>query len=237
MKRLFVEAPGTSQHSMMVANLADKAAEAIGANAMIARVGAYFHDVGKLEAPLMFTENQLGDNPHDRLPPLESARIITRHPEDSLVLGRKYRLPLPLLRIANEHHGTTLLQYFWNKAAAEAEARGEEAPPSDAFRYRTPLPSTRESAIVMLADSVEAAMRSEKIHTLEEAEGLVDQIVRDKIDQDQLKHSGLSFADLEIISQSFLQIYAGHFHERVPYRKQATARTTGATEGEPARQA
>ncbi|NLB28219.1 MAG: HDIG domain-containing protein, partial [Clostridiaceae bacterium] len=98
MKRLFVEAPGTSQHSMIVGNLADKAAEAIGASPMIASVGAYFHDVGKLEAPLMFTENQTGDNPHDRLTPLESARIITRHPEDSLLLGRKYRLPQPLLR-------------------------------------------------------------------------------------------------------------------------------------------
>lgn len=220
MKRLFVEAPGTSQHSMMVANLADTAAEAVGANAMIARVGAYFHDVGKLEAPLMFTENQTGDNPHDRLSALESARIITRHPEDSLVLGKKYRLPQPLLRIANEHHGTTLLSYFWEKALAEAQAKGEDPPPADRFRYRTPLPSTRESAIVMLADSVEAAMRSEQVHSLEEAESLVALIIRDKIDQDQLRHSGLSFADIDIISQSFLQVYAGHFHERVPYRKQ-----------------
>lgn len=222
MKRLFVEAPGTSQHSMMVANLSDTAAEAVGANAMIARVGAYFHDVGKLEAPMMFTENQTGDNPHDRLPPLESARIITRHPEDSLTLGRKYRLPQPLLRIANEHHGTTLLAYFWNKAKTEAEAKGEAPPPMEAFRYRTPLPSSRESAIVMLADSVEAAMRSEQVHTLQEAETLVGQIIRDKVDQDQLKLSGLSFADVETITQSFLQVYAGHFHERVAYKKQST---------------
>ena len=158
--------------------------------------------------------------------------IITRHPEDSLALGRKYRLPQPLLRIANEHHGTTLLQYFWNKAKAEAEARGEEAPPMDAFRYRTPLPGTRESAIVMLADSVEAAMRSEKIHNLDEAEILINQITRDKIDQDQLKRSGLSFADIEVISQSFLQIYAGHFHERVPYRRPG-GRLPAAAEAEP----
>ncbi|HZK42287.1 MAG TPA: HDIG domain-containing protein, partial [Clostridia bacterium] len=219
MKRLFVEAPGTSQHSMMVANLADTAAEAVGANAMIARVGAYFHDVGKLEAPLMFTENQTGDNPHDRLPALESARIITRHPEDSLVLGKRYRLPQPLLRIANEHHGTTLLSYFWNKALEEAKAKGEDPPPADLFRYRTPLPSSRESAIVMLADSVEAAMRSEQVHSLEEAESLIGQIIRDKIDQDQLRLSGLSFADIDTITQSFLQVYAGHFHERVPYKK------------------
>lgn len=220
LKRLFVEAPGTSQHAMMVANLADTAAEAIGADAMIARVGAYFHDVGKLEAPLMFTENQSGENPHDHLTPLESARIITRHPEDSMAIGRKYRLPMPLLRIALEHHGTTVLQYFWNKACQEAEERGDEPPPIDSFRYRTPLPSTRESAIVMLADSTEAAMRSEGVKTLEQAEQLVKNIVKDKIDQEQLTTSGLSFADIETIIRSFLRVYAGHFHERIPYRQQ-----------------
>ena len=145
---------------MMVANLADTAAEAIGANAMIARVGAYFHDVGKLENPMMFTENQTGTNPHDQLTPLESAQIITRHPEDSFTLGRKYRLPLQLLKIANEHHGSTVLQYFWRKACRDAEMNGLPPPSIDAFRYRTPLPSSRESAIVM-SDSTEAAMRSE----------------------------------------------------------------------------
>jgi hypothetical protein len=220
LKRLFVEAPGTSQHAMMVANLADTAAEAIGADAMIARVGAYFHDVGKLEAPLMFTENQSGENPHDQLTPLESARIITRHPEDSMAIGKKYRLPMPLLRIAQEHHGTTVLQYFWNKACREAEDRGDEPPPIESFRYRTPLPSTRESAIVMLADSTEAAMRSEGVKTLEQAEQLIKNIFKDKIDQEQLVTSGLSFADIETIIRSFLRVYAGHFHERVPYRQQ-----------------
>ncbi len=220
MKRLFVEAPGTSQHSMMVANLADTAAEAIGANAMIARVGAYFHDVGKLENPMMFTENQTGANPHDQLTPLESARIITRHPENSYTLGRKYRLPLPLLKIANEHHGSTVLQYFWRKACREAEMKGFPPPSIDAFRYRTPLPSSRESAIVMLADSTEAAMRSEGINKLDAAEKLIRNVVKVKIDQDQLKNSGLSFADIEKIIHSFLQIYAGHFHERIAYSEQ-----------------
>ena len=156
LKRLFVEAPGTSQHAMMVANLADTAAEAIGADAMIARVGAYFHDVGKLEAPLMFTENQSGENPHDHLAPLESARIITRHPEDSMTIGRKYRCRC---RSCRSLRSTTvrLFAVFWNKACQEAEERESAV---DSFRYRTPLPSTRESAIVMLADSTEAAMRS-----------------------------------------------------------------------------
>ena len=225
MRKLFVEAPGTSQHSMMVANLADTAAEAVGANAMIARVGAYFHDLGKLEAPLMFTENQSGENPHDHLPPLESARIITKHPEDSMAIGRKYRLPLPLLRIAHEHHGTTVLQYFWNKANEEALEKGEDPPSIDSFRYKTPIPSSRESAIVMLADSTEAAMRSEGVRTLEQAESLIRSIIKDKIDQEQLTQSGLSFADIDTILQSFLQVYAGHFHERVPYRMQRLRKT------------
>ncbi len=233
MKKLFVEAPGTSQHSMMVANLADTAAEAIGANAMIARVGAYFHDVGKLEAPLMFTENQTGENPHNHLPPLESARIITKHPEDSMAIGRKYRLPLPLLRIAHEHHGTTVLQYFWNKANEQAAERGEEPPSIDSFRYKTPLPSTRESAIVMLADSTEAAMRSEGVRTLEQAELLIRNIIKGKIEQEQLARSGLSFADIDTILQSFLQVYAGHFHERVPYRTQKTRKLARTPEQAP----
>jgi membrane-associated HD superfamily phosphohydrolase len=137
-----------------------------------------------------------------------------------MAIGRKYRLPMPLLRIALEHHGTTVLQYFWNKACQEAEERGDEPPPIDSFRYRTPLPSTRESAIVMLADSTEAAMRSEGVKTLEQAEQLVKNIVKDKIDQEQLITSGLSFADIETIIRSFLRVYAGHFHERIPYRQQ-----------------
>lgn len=217
LKRLFVEAPGTSQHSMMVANLADSAAEAVGANSMIARVGSYFHDVGKLENPLMFTENQKGVNPHDNLPPEESARIITKHPEDSLRIGRRYRLPAPVLRIAQEHHGTTVLRYFYHKACEEAEANGEPKPSSEQFRYRTPIPSSPESAIVMLADSTEAAMRSSGINNIADAEKKIRDIVKIKVDQDQLIQSGLSFAQIERIIQSFLQVYAGHFHERVPY--------------------
>jgi multidrug efflux pump subunit AcrB len=127
---------------------------------------------------------------------------------------------MPLLKIANEHHGSTVLQYFWRKACREAEMKGLSPPSADAFRYRTPLPSSRESAIVMLADSTEAAMRSEGIDKLDRAEQLIRNVIKVKIDQDQLKNSGLSFADIEKIIQSFLQIYAGHFHERVAYSEQ-----------------
>ena len=217
-KRLFLEAPGTSQHSMMVANLADSAAEAIGANALLAKVGSYYHDIGKLERPEYFTENQKdGINPHDNLPIEESVAIITAHPSDGLKLAKKYRLPAPIQSIILEHHGTTCPGYFYYKATKEAQEKGEPAPPKEKFSYRGSVPSTRESAIIMIADSCEAAIRSKGIHDIEEAEVLFRKIIKQKIEEDQLVHSGLSFNDLELIIGAFIQVYAGYFHERVKY--------------------
>lgn len=221
LKRLFLEAPGTSQHSMMVANLADSGAEAIGANSLICRVGAYYHDVGKLRNPLYFTENQVNINPHEYITARESYEIITRHPRDGYELGRKHRLPIPVLNIILEHHGSTLLQYFYHQAKEEAKEQGLPAPNPEEWRYPTPLPSSRESAVVMLADSTEAAMKSTGVDNLEAAEKLMREVFRIKIDQNQLKDSGLSFADTEKLLQSFLQVYNGHFHERVKYPKAA----------------
>ena len=217
LKRLFTEAPGSSQHSMMVANLADAGAEAIGADSTLARVGAYYHDIGKLENPLMFTENQSGENPHDRLTPDESCRIICAHTEDGLKLGHKYRLPEPVLKMIHEHHGTTVLQFFYHKACQIAELEGKESPKKDAYRYHNPLPSFKESAVLMLADSVEAAMKSSQIDNLPEAEKFMRNIFKIKIDQNQLINSGLSFHDVELILESFLQVYAGQFHSRIKY--------------------
>lgn len=217
LRRLFIEAPGTSQHSMMVANLADAAAEAVGANPLLARVGAYYHDIGKLEAPLMFTENQSRENPHDSLDPAESARIILGHPDAGVRVARRYRLPSPLINIIQEHHGSTMQAYFYQKAKRLAEENETQEPDPSLFRYRCPVPSSRESAIVMLSDSVEAAMKSTSTHQLEAAESLIRRIIKIKNEQDQLVHSGLSFKDIETIIASFLQVYAGHFHERVKY--------------------
>lgn len=217
LKRLFTEAPGSSQHSMMVANLADAGAEAIGADSTLARVGAYYHDIGKLENPLMFTENQTGENPHDRLLPEESCRIITAHTEDGLKLGYKYRLPEPVLKMIHEHHGTTVLQFFYHKATQIAEQEGKEPPAKDAYRYHNPLPSFRESAVLMLADSIEAAMKSSQIDNVQEAEKFMRNIFKIKIDQNQLINSGLSFRDVELILEAFLQVYAGQFHSRIKY--------------------
>jgi cyclic-di-AMP phosphodiesterase PgpH len=217
LRRLFVEAPGSSQHSMMVANLADAASSAIGANALLARVGAYYHDIGKLENPLMFTENQEGENPHDFLSPEQSAEMILNHPDAGVRIGRRYHLPSPILRIIHEHHGSTAQAYFYHKAVKGAEEGSRPEPDLSNFKYRCPIPSTPESAIVMLADSVEAAMKSTGTNRLEEAEKLIRKIIKTKNDQDQLIASGLSYRDVETLIQAFLQVYTGHFHERVKY--------------------
>ena len=217
-KRLFLEAPGTFQHGMMVANLADSAAEAIGANALLCKVGSYYHDIGKLERPEYFTENQQdGVNPHDKLPVEKSIEIITAHPSDGLKLAKKFRLPMPIQNIILEHHGTTCPGYFYMKAQKEAEEKGEPMPSKESFSYKGSVPSTRESAIIMIADSCEAAVRSRGVHDVEEGEVLFRKIIKSKIDEDQLVHSGLSFDDLEKIVGAFIQVYAGFFHERVKY--------------------
>ena len=218
MKRLFLEASGTHQHSMMVANLADSAAEAIGADSLLCKVAAYYHDIGKLENPEYFTENQHGgENPHDKLTIMESVAIITKHPEDGVKLAKKERLPNAIIKIIDEHHGTTYPSYFYKKAVEDAKARGLEPPDVNNFRYRGHIPSSRESAIVMLADTCEAAVRSMKTSDVAGAEQLIRVLIRDKIDQDQLINSGLSFDDVEKIIIAFKQVYAGVFHERIKY--------------------
>ena len=218
MKRLFLEASGTHQHSMMVANLADSAAEAIGADSLLCKVAAYYHDIGKLENPEYFTENQHGGvNPHDNLTIMESVAIITKHPEDGVKLAKKERLPNAIIKIIDEHHGTTYPSYFYRKAVEDAKNKGLEAPDVANFRYRGHIPSSRESAIVMLADTCEAAVRSMKTSDVAGAEQLIRVLIKDKIDQDQLINSGLSFDDVEKIIIAFKQVYAGVFHERIKY--------------------
>ena len=218
LKRLFLEASGTHQHSMMVANLADSAAEAIGADALLCKVAAYYHDIGKLENPEYFTENQHGGvNPHDSLTVMESVAIITKHPEDGVKLAMKERLPNAIIKIIDEHHGTTYPSYFYRKAVEDAKARGLEPPDINNFRYRGHIPSSRESAIVMMVDTCEAAVRSMKTNDVSGAEQLIRVLIKDKIDQDQLINSGLSFDDIEKIIIAFRQVYAGVFHERIKY--------------------
>ena len=210
---------------MMVANLADSAAEAIGANSLLAKVGAYYHDIGKLEKPLFFTDNQQdGNNPHDELPPEESAGIITAHPDQGVRLARRYRLPSNIVRIIQEYHGSTFQAYFYHKAKTQAVENGFPEPPMSTFKYHCAVPSSRESAVVMLADTCEAAIKSTGIKSLDAAEDLFRKLIKQKIDQDQLVNSGLSFNDVELIIRSFLQVYAGVFHEMVKYPDDTTVR-------------
>ncbi|MBR6880017.1 MAG: HDIG domain-containing protein [Clostridiales bacterium] len=218
LKRLFIEASGTYHHSIMVSNLADAAAEAIGADALLCKVASYYHDIGKLENPMYFTENQSeGYNPHDDLSVEESVNILTAHPEDGVKLAKKYKLPEPVIKIIDEHHGTTYPGFFYNKACRIAQENGYENPDVSLFRYRGHIPSSQESAVIMIADTCEAAVRSKGIQDLDEIESLIRTLIKDKIDQDQLINSGLSFEDIEKIINAFRLIYAGVFHERIKY--------------------
>src|SRR5690606_23927991 len=161
--RLQDEAPATFQHSVIVANLAEKGAHVIGADALLARVGCYYHDIGKLLRPGFFIENQLGgDNPHDRLDPFDSARIISDHVRDGMNLAKQYNLPQKVAAFVPEHHGTRVVAYFYRKAAEQ-----DPDVDMDAFRYPGPKPQSRETAIAMLADSCEAAVRSSPDHSPE----------------------------------------------------------------------
>lgn len=217
LRKLFLEAPGTYQHSMMIANLAETAAERIGANALLVRVGAYYHDIGKTWNPQMYTENQKGFNPHSLLTTEESVRVILRHVTYGEELGRRYRLPQEIINFTISHHGTTVMSYFYSQAQAEAKAKDLPAPDPKDYTYPGTIPMNRETGIFMLADTTEAAMRSSGITHLDEAEIYIRKLVRQKVDQDQLVNSGLSFRDVEEIIQAFLQVYAGQFHERIKY--------------------
>ncbi len=213
-KRLLMEAPGTYHHSLMVGNLAEVATEAIGGNALLARVGAYFHDIGKLKRPNFFKENQLSDNPHDRMTANLSTLVITSHPRDGIELAKKYKIPVAIRDIIIQHHGTTLVVYFYHKAK---KSEKENEIKQENFRYEGPKPSTKEAAVVMLADSVEAAVRSMADKTEGKIEGLVRKIIKDKLDDGQLDLCSLTLKDLDDIAKSFMSVLSGLFHEREEY--------------------
>jgi len=218
LKRLMVEASGTYHHSIIVGNLAESAAQAIGANALLTRTGAYYHDVGKLKRPYFFKENQGAENPHDHIEPLLSARIISAHPTDGYEMAKEYKVPAPILNIIREHHGDSKIAYFYYKAQQQA-AEGETVNEAD-FRYAGPLPHTRESALIMLADTVEAAVRSMQEHTPEKMDEMITKLVHAKLDEGQLRHCPLTLGDLDIICASFRTVLGGVYHERIAYPNQ-----------------
>jgi hypothetical protein len=216
LRKMMVSAPGTYHHSMMVASLAEGAADAIGANALLARTGAMYHDVGKLRRPQYFKENQNGQNIHDTLQPEESAGFIIAHQKDALSYLARYRMPSEVKKIVTEHHGTTLVSYFYFKAKQQQTQDGEPVI-ERLFRYQGNLPSTKESAIVMLADSCEAAVRSLNEPTREEVADMVRKIVQGKMDDGQLKLSPLTLSEINAIERSFLVTFTGLMHERIRY--------------------
>lgn len=216
LKKMMLAAPGTYHHSMMVASLAEGAAETIGANALLARTGAMYHDVGKLRRPLYFKENQNGQNIHDTLQPEESAGFIIAHQKDAMSYLSRYRMPSEVKRIVAEHHGTTLVTYFYYKAKQQQTQDGEPVI-ERLFRYQGSLPSTKESAIVMLADSCEAAVRSMSEPTRDEVAEMVRKIVQGKMDDGQLKMSPLTLGEIHLIEKSFLVTFTGLMHERIRY--------------------
>ena len=212
LRRLLLEAPGTYHHSIIVANLAEAAAGAVGADGLLARVGAYYHDIGKLKRPLYFKENQLHDNPHDRTDPRVSTAILTSHPRDGVEMAQKARLPGAIIDIIQQHHGDTPVLYFYDKAAKQ----GEAVDVAD-FRYDGPRPRSREAAIVMLADTVEAAARAANDSSPDKMALLIRRLVRSKMEDGQLDECSLTFADLNLICEAFLTVLSGVYHERIEY--------------------
>ncbi|MBN8191002.1 HD family phosphohydrolase [Bacillus sp. NTK074B] len=213
LKKLLTDAPGTYHHSVMVANLAEAACESIGANGLLARVGCYYHDIGKSKRPHFFIENQLNmGNPHDRVSPETSRDVIISHASDGAEMLRKHKLPKEIVDIAEQHHGTTLLKFFYYKAKEQGKDVKEED-----YRYPGPKPQTREAAVISIADSVEAAVRSKKSPTQAEIQQLVHSIVQDRLQDGQFNECDISLKQLETVKRSLCETLNGIFHPRIEY--------------------
>ncbi len=215
LRKLLLEAPGTYHHSIIVGNLAEAAADAIDADSLLVRVAAYYHDVGKTKRPYFFVENQLmQDNPHDKLAPTLSTLIITSHIKDGIEMASRSGLPESVVNVMREHHGTTLVPYFYHKAS---ESVKEESIDEKDFRYIGPKPQTKESAIVMLADSVEAAVRSLSKPTPGRIEGLVRKIIKERLADGQFDECDLTLKDLDAVANAFVRVLTGIYHPRIEY--------------------
>jgi len=213
LRKILTEAPGTYHHSVMVANLSESACEAIGADGLLARVGCYYHDIGKTKRPQFFIENQMNiENPHDRLPPQTSKNIIIAHATDGAAMLRKHKMPKEIVDIAEQHHGTTLLKFFFHKAKqSDPEVKEED------YRYPGPKAQTKEAAVIGIADSVEAAVRSMNHPTHEQIETLVRNIIADRLQDEQLNECDLTLKELEIVANSLCETLNGIFHSRIEY--------------------
>ncbi|MFH1478445.1 MAG: HDIG domain-containing metalloprotein [Candidatus Omnitrophota bacterium] len=224
LKEMVIKAPGTYHHSLVVGNLAEAACEAIGANSLLARVGSYFHDIGKLEKSSYFSENQgMGESSHDKLSPTMSSLIITSHVKNGVEMAKNYKLNKKIIDIINQHHGTGVVFYFFKRALEKI--KNDEEVGEQSFRYPGPKPQTKEAASVLLADSVEAASRSLDDPTPSRVKGLVRKIINNKFIDGQLDECDLTLSDLEKIAGIFTHILTGIFHTRVEYPDQDDATT------------
>lgn len=219
LRKILTEAPGTYHHSVMVANLSESACEAIGANGLLARVASYYHDIGKTKRPHFFIENQMNmENPHDKISPQLSKSIITAHATDGAEYLRKHKMPKEIVDIAEQHHGTTLLKYFYYKAKENSE---REILESD-FRYQGPKSQSKESAVIGIADSVEAAVRSMANPTPQKIESLVDHIISDRLQDGQFDECNITMKELDIVEKTLCETLKGIFHSRIEYPSEAT---------------
>lgn len=215
LKKLLMEAPGTYHHSLLVANLAEAAAEAVGADPLLARVGAFYHDIGKLKRPYFFIENQLGENPHEKISPNLSTLIITSHIKDGLDMARRYKLPRVIQDIIVQHHGNSLVSYFYHQAEKCQDSKDQLC--EDNFRYEAPVPQSKEAAIILLADAVEAAARSLPKPIAGRIEGVVRKIVREKLNDGQFDQCNITLKELDVVSATFVRILSGIYHTRIEY--------------------
>lgn len=220
MKRMQVIASGTYSHSLMVANLAETACNEIGANALLARVGAYYHDIGKLEQPEYFIENQTGENKHDDINPSLSVSVIKSHVKKGIEKAKQLRLPQEVEDIIAEHHGNSVIKYFYYKAKQQDEGETAE---EYTYSYTGDSPSSKESAVVLLADTVEAACRTLKKPSVTRLETRIRELIMEKVESHLLDKSQLRFCDLDIIKDSFVKVLAGYYHSRIEYPNQKSS--------------
>jgi len=234
LRRLMLEAPGTYHHSVIVGSLVEAAAAEIGANPLLAKVCGYYHDIGKVRKPLYFIENQSGGrNKHDKLAPSMSSLILIAHIKDGIEIARKDKLGQVIIDTIQQHHGTSLISYFFNKAQ---QLKGAEAVKEDDYRYPGPRPQTKEAGLVMLADVVEAASRTLENPTPARIQGLVQHLVNKIFSDGQLDHCELTLKDLHSIAKSFNKILNGIHHHRIEYSDTPTKENGKGKHGHPDRQ-
>ena len=225
LQELVRRAPGTHNHSIAVGTIAEAAAERIGANALLVRIGAYFHDIGKMLKPHYFVENQAGAaNRHANLAPAMSTLIIIGHVKDGVDLGRQHHLPEPIIDLIEQHHGTTLVEYFFNEATKRSGSNPDGATVLEgAFRYPGPKPQSKEAGILMVSDAVESASRTLSEPTPARIEGLVRELINKRLHDGQFDECGLTLREISEIRESLIKSLIGIYHGRVKYPEQRTA--------------